>query len=51
MCDQMGGAMGSMMAWMMGAGALVTLLVIAVLALLAVWLIQQGRSGPGRPQT
>jgi hypothetical protein len=51
MGDMMGGAMGWLMGVWMAAGGLITLLVIVVLVLAAVWLFQQVRSGPGRPQT
>jgi hypothetical protein len=43
-----GGMMGSMMAWMMGLGVLVWLLVLVVLVLLAVWLFQQVSRGGAR---
>ncbi|HEV8635338.1 MAG TPA: hypothetical protein VG370_14010 [Chloroflexota bacterium] len=50
MGDMMGGAMGWLMGVWMAAGGLITLLVIVVLALAAVWLFQQVRGGPGHPQ-
>jgi uncharacterized membrane protein len=37
------GMMGSFMAWILGLGVLVWLLVLVVLVLLAVWLFQQVR--------
>jgi hypothetical protein len=49
--------MGPMMAWMMTYGFVVSILVVIVLALLAVWLFQQVRrtsetpSGRGYPPT